>query len=181
MKYIVRTTGERDIGYLQDAIPELIVTTEGSDAMEGFVSALRLAGDSPTVHLEDDLVLCRDFKNRLEAIVAEHPSEVVQLFSMRKDDLTEGTRRIPGRRFCMGQCFYLPRGMSRDILSYYEAGWKRIQEHPTGLDLMVADYLGDNRISYLNIVPNLVDHQPVKSLINPHRSTKRQSLTFKEN
>lgn len=43
---------------------------------------------------------------------------------------------------------------------------------------MIADFLKLNKINYLNIVPNLVDHQCVKSRIDPRRSTKRQSLTF---
>ena len=179
MKFIVRTTGDRDISALKEAIPDLIATTKGDNAMEGFIYALDLAEGDSCVHMEDDIILADGFKKKVREIISMYPNDVIQFFSMRKDDLTTGTRWIPGRRFCMGQCFYLPAGMSEGIRAYYDAGWKRISEHPTGLDLMVADYLGDNRLRYLNIVPNLVDHQQVKSLIDPRRSTKRQSYTFR--
>lgn len=179
MKYIVRNAGNRNIDHLKEAIPGLIVIHNEINAMEAFVDALKAAGDDAAVHLEDDILLCPDFVNTLEETIRTHKAknEVVQFFSMRKDDLTIGTRYIPGARFLMGQCFYLPAGMSKDILAYKET-WKRIEEHPTGLDLMVADYLKDNKRKYLNVVPNLVEHMVGKSIIDKRRSSKRQSFTF---
>lgn len=181
MKFIVRTTGQRDISNLINSIPDLIVCIDdrpNNNAMTCFEKALMLAGEDCCVHLEDDIILCDDFYNRITEIINNHKDDVIQFFSMRKDDLTIGTRYVNGRKFLMGQCFYLPKGMSKNILDYYHAGWKRINEHPTGLDTMVGDYLGDNKYNYLNIVPNLVDHCIGKSLIDPRRSSKRQSLTF---
>lgn len=179
MKFVVRNAGERSVEHLKQEIPELIVIRNGINAMEAFVDALDAVGDDAAVHLEDDIELCNDFYEKIQKIISEHPDEVIQFFSMRKEDLTVGTRMITGSRFLMGQCFYLPKGMSKKILAY-KYTWKRIKEHPTGLDTMVADYLKDNKLSYLNIVPNLVDHLPVKSLINPRRSSKRQSFTFQK-
>lgn len=179
MKIIVRNAGGRNIDHIKTAVPEdkLIIIHNEENAMSAFCEALEAAGDDSAVHMEDDIKLCNNFYQKLTEIINKAPNEVIQFFSMRKDDLAIGTRFISGRRFLMGQCFYLPKGMSKEIRAYKDT-WKRIEEHPTGLDTMVADYLGDNKLAYLNIVPNLVDHLPVKSLINPRRSTKRQSLTF---
>lgn len=179
MKVIVRNAGERSIDHIQNEVPDLIVVRNNENAMSAFCEALDSAGDDSALHLEDDIELCDNFYKRVTEIIAENPDTVIQFFSMRKDDLTIGTRYIAGRKFLMGQCFYLPKGMSKAIREYKET-WKRIEEHPTGLDTMIGDYLGDNKLQYLNICPNLVDHLPVKSLINPRRSTKRQSLTFRK-
>ena len=137
-----------------------------------------MAGENPCVHLEDDIVLCDNFYEKIINEIKKRPNDVIQFFSMRKDDLTVGSRYITGSKFCMNQCFYLPSGMSRELLEYGKT-WKRIKEHPTGYDYLMADYFKEHKIKYWNVVPNLVDHFPMKSRINPRRSTKRQSFTFK--
>lgn len=177
MKYIVKNGGNRDISHLREQIPNLIVVQNNEGAMEAFIEALEAAGDDSAVHLEDDIILCENFTETLEKAVEGHEGDVIQFFSMRKDDLTIGTRYIPGYKYLMNQCVYLPKGMSKELVEYRKT-WKRIEEHPTGTDVMVADFLGERKIKYLNWVPNLVDHMVGKSLINPKRSSKRQSLTF---
>ena len=109
--------------------------------------------------------------------IEKRPDDVIQFFSMRKDDLTIGSRYINGGRFCMNQCFYLPAGMSRDILDYMDS-WGRYAEHPTGYDILMADFFKSRKIKYWNVCPNLVDHAQGKSRIDPRRSSKRQSFTF---
>lgn len=177
MKYIVRNAGGRNIDHLKAQIPNLIVIQNEESGMAAFVEAMLEAGDEAALHLEDDIILCPDFVNKVEEIVSKHEDDVIQFFSMRKDDLTIGTRYIPGYRFMMNQCFYLPSGMSK-ALAEYKTTWKRIEEHPTGYDILMADYFKERGIRYLNIVPNLVDHVECKSIINPRRSSKRQSFTF---
>lgn len=178
MKFIMRTVGEVDLsGYLKE-IPDLIVVKDKKhNAYDTFQMALNQGLGGGAVHLEDDIILCNNFINRILEIINQHPSDVIQFFSMRKDDLTVGTRYINGSKFLMGQCFYIPEYLSLSLYAY-SYNWERIKEHPTGLDTMISDFLKLNKINYLNIVPNLVDHQCVKSRIDPRRSTKRQSLTF---
>jgi len=183
VKFILRTIGTRNISVLVKNIPGLIIANdsdvEGHNGMTNFINACRIAGDGPAVHLEDDIVLCGNFYERITAIINEHPDDVIQFFSMRKDDLTIGTRYIDGSRFMMNQCFYTPPGFSREIVEYYERGWKGIVKNPTGYDLMMADLMKEKHMKYLNIVPNLVNHKIQKSIINPRRPMKnRQSLTF---
>lgn len=178
-KFLMRTVGEVDLsGYLKE-IPNLIVIKDRKkNAYDTFQMALSEALGGGAVHLEDDIILCKDFYKRITEIINQHPEDVIQFFSMRKDDLTIGTRYINGSRFLMGQCFYIPKRLSSSLY-VYSYNWERIKEHPTGLDTMVSDFLKLNKENYLNVVPNLVDHQCVKSRIDPRRSTKRHSLTFK--
>jgi len=179
MKIIMRTTLERDI-FEYDKIPGILYSKiEKHDAYENFQNALLMAGNDPALHLEDDIIFNSGFIVDVNKIIGEHKASVIQFFSMRGDDLTIGTRYINGARFIAALCFYLPIGMSADILNYSYT-WERREEHPTGSDLMVADYLKKEKIKYLNICPNLVDHKVAKSLINSKRSSKRVSLTFKK-
>jgi hypothetical protein len=145
------------------------------NGMDTFVAAMRMAGDDPAVHMEDDVVLCHDFVTRLEVEIAARPDNVVQFFSMRKEDETVGSRF--DNRFMMTQCFYLPAGLSRAVAEFYP-GWPRLAKDPTGFDLMLGEFLQSQHMKYWIVIPNLVDHLPLKSLISKGRSTKRQSKTF---
>lgn len=180
VKFIMRTVGKVDLSEYLKAIPNLeICQDQKHDAMDTFIRSLIQAGESPCVHLEDDIVLCDDFYSKVLAEISKRPDDVIQFFSMRKDDITIGSRYIRGSAFCMNQCYYLPKGMGLDILEFSKR-WGRYEEEPTAYDYLMGDYFKENKIRYWNVVPNLVDHLPVKSRINPRRSTKRQSLTFRK-
>lgn len=177
--FIVRTTatGGHDLTEMRKAIPGLVVMTDHNhDAMQNFLNAITCS-DRPCVHLEDDVILCDDFYAKITSIIADHRDDVIQFFSMRKDDLTIGTRYIPGSRFMMNQCFYLPAGMGKEIAEFWKTS-PRQAEAGAPYDLLMADYFKARRIKYLNWCPNLVDHIECKSRIDSRRSSKRQSLTF---
>ena len=179
-KFIMRTVGNVDLSEYRGSIPNLIIVKDKTlNAYDTFQMALAQGCGNGTVHLEDDIILCKDFYSKITKIIDEHSNDVIQFFSMRKDDLTIGTRYISGSKFLMGQCFYIPESISKSLY-IYSYNWERRKEHPTGLDTMISDFLKLNKISYLNIVPNLVNHKYLKSRIDSRRSTKRQSLTFKE-
>lgn len=147
------------------------------NALDTFLTALGCAGTGPALHLEDDITLTAGFVGKVADVVAEHSSELVQFYSDRAADLTVGSRREPGRTFIMAQCFYLPAGMSAEVLGYAPR-WGRRGERPADLDLMVADFLRDTDRSYWVHVPSLVQHQQWRSVVNPRRSSARTSRTF---
>ncbi|MDR1398631.1 MAG: hypothetical protein LBJ41_01735 [Treponema sp.] len=179
LKIIMRTTGDRDIGEYLSKINNLLISRiQKRDAYENFQNALVLTKGHNAVYLEDDIILCDDFERRVKDIIKPHENEVIQFFSMRKDDIAIGTRYINGAKFMMMQCVYLPARINAELLEYSYT-WDRTG-HIAGVDLMLADYLKLKKIKYLNICPNLVDHKVSKSLIDPRRSSKRQSLTFRE-
>lgn len=180
MRIIVRTCAGREkfIDYLRERIPEIEVCfDDDGGAFQNFLKALRMAGDDPVIHLEDDIILTKNFKRKAMQAISENPNSLVQFFSMRKADLTEGSRIDLGSKFLMAQCFYAPAFMSRGIHAY-AATWGKRKTHATGLDTMVADFLRDNKMKYFLYVPSLVDHRVGKSAIDPRRSSRRQSLTF---
>lgn len=180
VRYIMRTVGNVDLSEYTSAIPKLEIAKDRiHDAMDTFKLSLEMAGDDPCVHLEDDIILCDDFVRKIEAEIAKRPNDVIQFFSMRKDDLTVGSRYINGSLFCMNQCYYIPPGMGTKLLAYMDV-WDRYDTEPNAYDYLMADFFKLNKIKYWNVCPNLVDHKVAKSRINPKRSSKRQSFTFRK-
>lgn len=181
INFIVRTTkvGGHDLTEMKKEIANLIILEDDNhDAFGNFINAMKYS-DKPCVHLEDDVILTTNFHEKILNAIKEYKENVIQFFSMRKDDLTKGTRFVAGSTFSMNQCFYLPKGMGLKIAEYYKTS-KRKFEKGAPYDLMMADYFKENKIRYLIWIPNLVDHVECVSRIDKRRSRKRQSLTFKK-
>lgn len=179
MKTIIRAIPERS-DYVREYFDEIralnpimSIDFDSQGAMWNFYNALSLAGEDSALHMEDDIVITSDFVNKITSAINSRPNEVIQFFSMRQADIDYGSRY--DRNFIMGQCFYLPKGYSKMILEYK---WPGIVKDPTGLDLMVNDFLKSRKEKYWIHVPSLVNHRIGKSAINPRRSSKRQSKTF---
>lgn len=167
------------VEYLLSRLPDAYVVWDdspGHGAFGTFNEALRVAGDLPSLHLEDDITLTLDFMLKVEHALMGHRREVVQFFSMRKDDLTVGSRYQPGRSFMMTQCFYLPGGFGPAIVAHTERTGRPLTD-PGGIDMAVGDFLQAAKLRYWLHCPSLVQHDQVPSLLGP-RSTKRQSASF---
>jgi hypothetical protein len=179
MKMIIRAVKSRESyhDYLASQLPDAEwCFDETKNAMYTFLRALRLAGNEPALHIEDDTLLSANFIETVTKVINQYPDNVIQFFSMRKADLEIGSRW--DGNFMMGQCFYLPAGYSKKLFDFWP-DWKGKEKHPTGLDTMVSDWLKTRREKYWLQVPSLVNHRECISVINPSRSKKRQSLTFK--
>lgn len=171
---------EACVRYLQARLPDATVIWDdnpGHGAFGTFNAALRAAGDRPSLHLEDDITLCRNFTTRVEQALSGHRNEVVQFFSMKaKGDLAVGSRYLPGRTFMMTQCFYLPAGIGPAIVRHTERG-DRPTVDPSGIDMAVGDFLQSIKARYWLHCPSLVQHNEGRSMLGP-RSSRRQSPTF---
>lgn len=181
MKIIVRAIYSR-MEYVDEItrrrIPGLsFVFDKTGNAMDTFLYAMGIAGTQPCVHMEDDIILTTDFHDKLIGAINKHPDKVIQFFSMRKKDLTEGSRMERGSTFMMNQCFYLPAEYSLLIKEYYNE-WPQKEAHPTGYDILIADFLKKRKEKYYLHCPSLVQHRICVSAIDKRRSKHRQSLTF---
>lgn len=175
---------------LKSQIPNLEISFDNftdagkfkNTSYKNFQQALQMAGDDACVQLEDDIILCNDFYNKILKSISERLDEVIQFFSMRKKDLTIGSRYESGGNFLMHQCFYLPKGMAKKLFDYsfeFEDMCKQ-DEHISPNDLVTQYYFKEQKIKYWIHIPNLVDHKIAKSMIDKRRSSKRQSFTFKD-
>ena len=185
MRFIVRTCPPRAeyLEYLQERIPNLEVVLDSimdpsKRGFDAFLDSLKLAGEDGVVHLEDDILLTENFIEKICKVIEEQQYVLIQFFSMRKKDLEVGSRFEPGRTFMMTQCVYYPEGMSAEVLEFYEDLINSGKGQNLGYDEVVALFMRQRGMEYYIHVPSLVDHRVCKSVINPKRSSKRQSLTF---
>jgi len=185
-RVIVTAVPERTptVEYLQHHIPNLeICWDEKRSLIDTFLRACQMAGYDPVIRLQDDIILTKDFVAKVEKVIADRPDDVIQFFSMRKDDLTVGSRYCLGSTYLMNQCFYLPAGVSKDIIEFFwSPAWAPYFEaHPdTEDDSMMREMFRVQRRKYFLHVPSLVDHQRSRSIVSPKRSSARVSLTFQE-
>ena len=180
MRYIARFVESR-IGNLAEykrEIPDIEVYVDRvRNPIGAFIEALKMAGDDACVQMEDDCILTSDFRAKLEREVRQRPDSFIQFFSMRGDDITKGARW--DRNYIMGQCTYYPAGRAAELIQYFKGSFWDLNQHKVdGLDMLVAEFLKSKKEKYWICVPNLVDHIEGKSVIDPRRSSKRQSKTF---
>jgi hypothetical protein len=187
LQIIIRTMPERQefAEYLRRHLPGAIflwdeqprTTPAPARAVAQFLRAMTAAGDRPSLQMEDDVILTQGFREKVQAAIEERPDSVIQFFSMRKDDLTVGSRW--DRSFLGNLCAYYPPGYGLQIAAYRSL-WPGKQIHTCGMDLMVRDWLKSRKERYWIHVPSLVDHRVAVSMIDRRRSSKRQSLTFRD-
>lgn len=143
-----------------------------------YLRALQVSGGDPCIHMEDDIILTRNFLAKVEAVIASRPNQLIQFFSMRNADKTKGSRW--DRSFSMNQCFYLPAGYGTLLLDYLPRWHRAHPEHPGGYDLAMNAWLKSRKEAYWLHCPSLVDHRVCQSVADRRRSHHRQSLTFRE-
>ncbi len=145
--------------------------------MQTFLDSLMCAGDDACVHLEDDIVLTKNFIEKITAQIQLLPSSLIQFFSLRKKDLELGSRW--DNNYLMNQCYYCPPGMGTAMLAYAATWIPANKQHPHGTDVLMRDYLRHNKLKYWLHVPSLVQHRNMRSAIGgAGRTSSRQSPTF---
>ncbi len=157
-----------------------VVEDTGDGAMKTFLNCL-VCGDGDMLYLEDDAILCKDFIKKVDKELDElGRDKIVQFFSLKKS--VDKTTLMGGGTYCGNVCLFIPNKIRLGILKFYEE-WKNSKvgvENPTAMDYLVRDYLKKTKQKYYLVVPNLVQHQVGKSVIDPRRSSKRQSLYYIE-
>lgn len=180
MLYVIRAVESRRdfVDEILKQVPEAIVYyDEFGNAMKSYLHVCEnIIKDEPAVLLEDDIVLTSNFKQKIESVISEYPEILINFFSLSKKHVKPHFKK--GREYCMNQCEYFPAGFARKVVDAYK-DWPLKEKEPTAYDFLVGYAWGYNK-PYLVWCPSLVQHRQVKSIIDPRRSSKRQSITFKE-
>lgn len=178
--YVVRAVKSRAeyVEEIRKQIPELIVYwDEFGSARESYVHTCKnIVGDKRCVLMEDDIILTANFKEKIEKVISKNPDILINFFSLSKKYTTPHFKK--GREFCMDQCVYLPKGFGTRIAEAYKT-WPDKDKYISAVDFLTGYAWGKNK-DYLVWCPSLVQHRACKSVINPKRSSKRQSITFKK-
>ena len=181
MLYVVRAVRKREpfVKEILKQIPEAVVyyDDEFHDAMKSYLYVCEhIVKGQPCVLLEDDIILTSDFKNKIERVISMYPDMLINFFSLSKKHTKPHLKK--GREYCMNQCEYFPAGFSLKVVEAYQH-WDLREKEPNAYDFLVGYAWGRNN-QYLVWCPSLVQHREVKSIIDPRRSSKRQSVTFEE-
>jgi hypothetical protein len=145
-------------------------------AFDTWHTTLEMMGDQPGILLEDDVDLAPNWREQIEWAIASHRDQVIRFFSAEPDDLTIGSRAIPGAGYSMNQCTYFPATYAAQLLAWM--GKRRPKRWLEYHDWILGEWLDYRHEEFWNHVPSLVQHRDYVSTIKPKRSTKRQSETF---
>ena len=171
IKYYVRTTQERVIDYNLDYT---LILNRSHKPVQSFIEALYQIADSDAVLLEDDLVLCDNFKEEIEKVIAQYPDYIINFF-------TEPFRYFTTHKtefFSYNQCTYYPKGVTKilademtKLLDKYKTKSWNLVEHRALINLGIVHYV---------YRPSLVQHKDVKSILNNGAQLNRSTIYFKD-
>ena len=154
IKYFVRTIGNREINIPIDY--ELIIDKEHKYT-KSYIDALYKINDYNAVLMEDDIVLCKNFKEEIEKVINEHPTDIINFFSRPKDYFTTHYTNS----FVYNQCTYFPKGLTKlladEMMKCYipeERVHRRIQRYGS----LLCSVLIQLGIPHINYRPTLVQH-----------------------
>jgi len=189
--FIVQTCKGREsyINYLNLNINNLIVNYDDfisdndiiTSVWKNYLRGWKLVGNNATVQMDDDIVLCKDFYNKILNEISKRPNDIIQFFSMRKNDIIIGSRYEAGSKFLMQQCYYLPKGLANELYIFAKEYEKTMNEKGCPTDIVMAQFFKQNKLKYWIVIPNLVNHRIGISMIDKRRSSTRQSLTYEQN
>ncbi len=167
IKYFVRTTGERKLDESFNQIDyELLIDTEHKP-ITSFIAQLKYISEYNAVLLEDDVILCKDFKKRIEEVINKYPDDIINFFT---DPMRYFTTQY-SLTFCYNQCTFYPMGLADQIAEAMIADFK-IHSDAKGYDSIEARALMTLRIPHLQYRPCLVQHNDKKSLISFSNETR---------
>ena len=106
IKYFVRTTGERQLDESYNQIEYELLIDKEHKPVKSFIEQLEIMNNYDSVLLEDDLILCKNFKERIEEVINKNPNIIINFFNAPtiyqdiKIDIN----------FSFQQCRYFPKG-----------------------------------------------------------------------
>ena len=108
--YFVRTTKSSKFNYDLD-YTEICDTK--NEYVQSYINALKEISDYNSVLLEDDCVLCKNFKEEIEKVINEHPNDIINFFSFPNRYITSHY----STNFNYNQCTYFPKGIIKTFIS----------------------------------------------------------------
>lgn len=161
LKFYVRTTLERQLDSSYSQIEyELLVDTEHKP-IESFISQLEQISEYDSVLLEDDLILCKDFKNKIEEVINKYPNKIINFF-YHQDEYYQ-TRE--SNEYSNNQCTYYPKGIGK-LIAKEMKNFITYSNQYSWIESLALDKL---HITHIQYRPCLVQHLDNGSLIQKHK------------
>lgn len=176
IKYFVRTTNERILDKTYNQINyEKLVDLEHKP-VDSFIKQLKIINSFDSVLLEDDLILCKDFKKKIEEVIKLYPNNIINFFTLPMSYFK--TKKEYG--FCYNQCTYYPKGISNMIaneIEYILENDIRYKNCPQ-YDILENRALYNLKIKHIKYRPCLVQHIDGESIMNKDVKYLRRTPYF---
>lgn len=189
-EYLVKSLREQ--GFTKDEI-NIYLDKNSKGNLKAFMDSIsKLPDDGHTWHLQDDVIICRDFRERalqyddFDGIVAGFMSiydvDDKKYYNIPNDDMRNLGWTFP--------CIKIPNSVAKLCLEMYNIVkndatleyWKQLNK---GDDAVFKLYLEkyQPKIMHINVVPNLVDHIDYMlggSTVNKSRAGTCRALYFED-
>lgn len=160
IKYFVRTTGERTLDDSFSQIEYTLLVDKEHKPVKSFIEQLEIISDYDAVFLEDDIQLCRNFKEKIESIIKQYPNRLINFFTSPSHYFETKEEQV----FFFNQCTYYPKRLAKKIAKEM----KKIEvEEPNKYqyDVLESKALYSLQLKHIQYRPCLVQHLDFKSLI----------------
>lgn len=156
IKYFVRTTGERELDNSFSQIEYELLIDKEHKPLKSLKEQLEHISEYNAVLLEDDIILCKDFKNRIEEVIDKYPDKIINFFNAPQ----VWQEIIENDNFCFSQCRYYPKGIGH-ILA------EQINIHsPFQPCIALSSIAQRQHIPIMQYRPHLVQHLDLDSSFN---------------
>lgn len=174
MIYLIRTTGERSLDESYNQIDAKIIIDHTHQPIDNFIDCLYQLNDEGGVLLEDDLVLCNNFKEEIERVIESRPNRIINFFqSPRIYREIEDSYNI-----AWNQCTYYPKGIGKQIANLMVTLPRTYGTSKKRYSVLEKKALTQLDIKVLQYKPHLVQHLNPKSMIFDMKVSDRESIYF---
>lgn len=164
-KFFVRTTGKRQINYDLDYE---VLCDPVSPPVDSFINQLKYISDYDAVLLEDDLVLCENFKEEIEKAINLYPNKIINFFTNPPKYYSTHA----STDFSFNQCTYYPKGIAKVIADRMER-LHRMFPNAAQYDVLENQVLNEFGITHVKYRPCLVQHLDFDTLIQEQTYNRR--------
>lgn len=172
VKYYIRSTGERYLDESYNQIPYIELIDKDHRYIDFFVEQLEKYGNEDIVIIEDDCVLCKNFKERIENAIAQYPNKIINFFQIRVRDYF---KTCESNKYLMNQCTYYPKGLSIKLAKEMKKLHKQFPELTTDkLENLALLNMNETHIQYR---PCLVQHLNFETMLD-HRVERYRTPFF---
>lgn len=171
INYYIRTTLDRKLDISYQQIPYQLMIDYNHNCGKAFIEQLKQIKNEDAVLLEDDLILCKDFKKRIEEIIEKHPNDIINFFTYPNKYNKEGYCED----FCYNCCTYFPKEKTKELLRVIET----FPVISSSAECIMRNCLSRLRYNHYLYQPPLVQHLDLGSIMNHTRCKfKRRSPYF---
>jgi len=151
--------------------------------LDSFFTSLKESkgeADEATWHLQDDVIICRDFKVR--TVDTDYPLGIVNGYCWTKDFQRYSIGKVPAFQMWYSfPCIRIPNQIGTSAAEWFytkainDPRYKKMIEEKKNDDYLFREFIMEKDYSAINLSPNLVDHIDYLiggSIVNEKRADK---------